>query len=180
MRLSIRLALLTTLLLTCLGDVSAQEIPNNKSGSIAGRVTLANKGVTGVTVTITMSGDALSGSGLTLSAKTDDEGRYRISNLPPRTYYVWPFVPAFVVAEATGIYPQGKSVSVVEGDAVEDINFTLTRGAVITGKITDANGRSVADERVRIIPVQQDLRRLVSSIYPGINEVRTDDRGGYR
>jgi hypothetical protein len=180
MRFSTRTALLATLLLTCIGVLSAQENPNKKGGSITGRVTIANKGVVGVTVTITMSGDALSGSGLTLSAKTDFEGRYRIANLPARTYYVWPFVPAFVVAEATGIYPQGKSVSVVEGDAVEDINFTLTRGAVITGKVSDSNGRAVADERVRIIPVQQDMRRLVSSIYPGINEVRTDDRGIYR
>ena len=180
MRLSIRFALLITLLLTCIGVLSAQENPNNKSGSITGRVTLANKGVVGVTVTVTMSGDALSGSGLTLSAKTDEDGRYRLSDLPPRTYYVWPFVPAFVVAEATGIHPHGKSVSVAEGDAVEDINFTLTRGAVITGKVADPAGRAIADERVRIIPVQQDQRRLASSIYPGINEVRTDDRGIYR
>ncbi|HET8782759.1 MAG TPA: carboxypeptidase-like regulatory domain-containing protein [Pyrinomonadaceae bacterium] len=182
MRLSNRVPLVPlviALLLSCVALVSAQENPN-KGGSITGRVTMANKGVAGVTVTITMSGDALSNSGLTLSAITDDEGRYRLSNLPSRTYFVWPFVPAFVVAEATGIYPQGKSVSVVEGEAAEGINFALTRGAVITGKITDATGRPVADERIRIIPVQQELRRLVSSIYPSINDIRTDDRGIYR
>lgn len=179
MRFSTRIALLSALLLTCIAFVSAQQNPN-KGGSITGRVTLANKGVAGVTVTITMSGDALSGSGLTLSAITDDEGRYRLANLPPRTYFVWPFVPAFVVAEATGIYPQGKSVSVVEGEAAEDINFTLTRGAVITGKVTDSTGRAVASERVRLIPVQQELKRLVSAIYPSITDIRTDDRGIYR
>jgi hypothetical protein len=178
MRFSNRIALLIAVLLTCIAAVSAQENP--KGGSIAGRVTLGNKGVAGVTVTITMSGDALSGSGLTLSATTDDEGRYRLSNLPSRTYFVWPFVPAFVVAEATGIYPHGKSVSVVDGEAAEDINFALTRGAVITGKITDSTGRAVASERVRIIPVQQELKRLVSAVYPSINDIRTDDRGIYR
>jgi hypothetical protein len=141
---------------------------------------MANKGVAGVTVTIMMSGDALSNSGLHLKAITDDEGRFRISNLPPRTYYVWPFVPAFVVAEATGIYPQGKNVTVLEGEAADEINFTLARGAVITGKITDSTGRPLADERVRILPVQSELRRLVSSIYPSINDIRTDDRGVYR
>ena len=178
MRFSTRIALLIALLLTCIA-ASAQDNPN-KGGSITGRVTLANKGVAGVTVAITMSGDALSGSGLTLSAITDDEGRYRLANLPPRIYFVWPFVPAFVVAEATGIYPAGKSVTVVEGEAAEDIDFTLTRGAVITGKITDPTGRPVAMERVRIIPVQAELKRLVSSIYPSINDIRTDDRGIYR
>ena len=176
MRFSTRTALLIAFLLTCLGVVSAQENAS-KGGSIAGRVTLANKGVAGVTVSISISGDALSGSGLTLSAKTDDEGRYRISSLRPGMYYVWPFVPAFVVAEATGTYPRGKSVSVLEDDVAENIDFTLTRGAVITGKVSDSNGRAVADERVRIITLQQKLQSLVNST---LNEVRTDDRGIYR
>ena len=175
-----RIVLLIALLVTSLTLVSAQENSNTKTGSITGRVTLATKGVAGVTVTITMSGDAFSGLGLKLSAITDDEGRFRLSNLPPRTYVVWPFVPAFVVAEATGVYPLGKNVTVVAGETVEDINFTLTRGAVITGKVTDTTGRAVTDERVRILPVQDHLRRLVSSIYPSINDIRTDDRGIYR
>lgn len=175
-----RFILLIALLFTSLAFVSAQENPNPKRGSIAGRVTSASKGVAGVTVTVTMSGDAFSGAGLKLSAITDDEGRFRISNLPPTSYFVWPFVPAFVVAESTGVHPPGKTVTVVAGETAEDINFTLTRGAVITGKVTDNTGRAVTDERVRIIPVQEHLRRLVSSIYPSINDIRTDDRGIYR
>ena len=179
MRSFIRFQLIIAAILTFPGLLTAQENPG-KGGSISGRVTMANKGVSGVTVTITMSGDALAGSGLKLSAVTDDEGRFRISNLAPRTYYVWPFAPSFVVAEATGIYPQGKNISVLEGEAAEDVNFTLTRGAVITGKITDSSGRPVTSEVVRILPVQPNLRRLVSSVYPHIDEIRTDDRGIYR
>ena len=132
-----RFVLLIALLFMSLTFASAQENTNTKTGSIAGCVTLANKGVAGVTVTVTMSGDALSGSGLKLSAITDDEGRFSLSNLPPTTYFVWPFVPAFVVAEATGVHPSGKSVTVVAGETAEEINFTLMRGAVITGKVTD-------------------------------------------
>ncbi len=175
-----RFILLIALLFTSLPFASAQENPNSKRGSITGRVMLANKGVAGVMVTVTMSGDAFSGSGLKLSAITDDEGRFRVSNLPPTTYFVWPFVPAFVVAEATGVHPPGRSVTVAADETAEEINFTLTRGAVITGKVTDTTGRAVTDERVRILPVQEHLRRLVSSIYPNINDIRTDDRGIYR
>ena len=179
MRSSTRFTLVLAFVLTCAGVLSAQENQKNKGGSITGRVTMANKGVAGVTVTITMSGDALSGSGLKLKAITDDEGRFRISNLPPRTYYVWPFLPAFVIAEATGGYPQGKSVSVLEGETAEEINFTLIRGAVITGKVTDSTGRILVDERVRIVPVEPNLRKLINSD-PVINDLRTDDRGIYR
>ena len=175
-----RFTLFIALLFISLTVVSAQDNPNTKTGSITGRVTFASKGVAGVTVTITMSGDALSGSGLKLSTITDEEGQFRLSSLSPRTYFVWPFVPAFVVAEATGVYPLGKSVTVVAGETAEDINFTLTRGAVITGKVTDSTGRAVTLERVRILPVQEHLQRLVSSIYPSIEDVRTDDRGIYR
>jgi hypothetical protein len=113
-------------------------------------------------------------------ATTDDDGRFRISSLPAGVYYVWPFVPAYVVAEATGDYPQGKSVTVEGGETAEDINFTLTRGAAITGKVTDSAGRLIIDERIRILPVDPNLRRLVRSIYPNINDIRTDDRGIYR
>lgn len=180
MRRRFRVNLLIALVLTCAGVLAAQETQKNKGGSITGRVTFANKGVAGVTVAITMTGDALSNSGLQFKAITDDEGRFRISNLPPRAYFVWPLVPAFVVAEATGIYPMGKNITVLEGETAEDINFTLTRGAVITGKITDSTGRAVADERVRILPVDPELQRLVSSVYPSINDIRTDDRGIYR
>jgi hypothetical protein len=179
MRSRIRFNLLIVLVFTSICVLSAQENAN-KGGSIIGSVTMANKGVSGVTVTITMSGDALSGSGLTMKAITDDEGRFRISNLTPGTYFVWPFLPAFVLAEATGVYPQGKGVSVLEGETAEEINFTLTRGAVITGKVTDSTGRPLIEERVRILPVQTDLRRLISSVYPNINDIRTDDRGIYR
>jgi len=175
---AIRSSLLIAFLLSCLALVSAQESP--KGGTIAGRVTVANKGVPGVKVTISMSGDALSGAGLKLSAVTDDEGRFRISNLRPATYFVWPFVPAFVVAEASGVHPHGKSVAVVEGETAEDVNFTLTRGAVITGKVTDSTGRAVTDERVRILPVQLNPPQPVNSIYRTINDLSTDDRGIYR
>jgi len=166
------------LALSLVGTALVQSQDNTKTkGAITGRVTAANKAVAGVTVSVSQSGDPGMSVG---KATTDDDGRFRISSLPAGVYYVWPFVPAYVVAEATGIYPQGKSVTVEDGETAEDINFSLTRGAAITGKVTDSAGRLIIDERIRILPVDQNLRRLVSSIYPNINDIRTDDRGIYR
>jgi uncharacterized protein (DUF2141 family) len=180
MRSLTRSALIVALSLTCVSIVKSQDSTRAKRGSITGRVIASNKGVGGLTVSISMSGDALSGGGLTLKSVTDDEGRFLISNLPAGTYYVWPFAPAFVVAEATGVFPQGKVVSLAEAETIGDVDFHLTRGAVITGRVTDATGRPVIDERVRLQPLGEDVRRLASSIYPSINDVRTDDRGIYR
>src|SRR5437868_7384339 len=110
------LALVIAIGSTCAPIAKSQDTTRNKGGAITGRVTAANKVASGVVVTVSISGDAFAGIGLTLKTVTDDEGRFRISNLSAGTYFVWPFVPAFVVAEATGVYPQGKSVVVEEGE----------------------------------------------------------------
>ena len=94
-----RLVLVIALGSVCAPIAKSQDPNKNKGGAITGRVTAANKAVAGVVVTVSFSGDALAGVGLTLKAVTDDEGHFRISNLPTGTYYVWPFVPAFVVAD---------------------------------------------------------------------------------
>jgi hypothetical protein len=177
---SVTISTLIALSLTCVSIGKTQDNLRTKRGAITGRVMATNTGVAGVTVSISTGNDALSGEGLTLKCVTDDEGRFRISNLPGGTYYVWPFVPASVVAEATGISPEGKIVSLADGESVNDVDFHLTRGAVITGKVTDSAGRPVIDERVRLVPLGEDVRRLASSVYPAINSIRTDDRGIYR
>jgi len=174
-----RFALIIAVIFACAPLVQSQDNAKPK-GSIAGHVTAAGKGIAGVTVTVTWNTEALRGGGLTVKTTTDAEGQFNVANLRAGTYYVWPFIPAFVIAEAGGSFPQGKTVVVEDGETADGIDFTLSRGAVITGRVSDSAGRPIVDERIRVNPVDQNLERLVSSIYPNINDLRTDDRGIYR
>ena len=174
-----RFALIIAVIFACAPLVQSQDNAKPK-GSIAGHVTAAGKGIAGVTVTVTWNTEALRGGGLTVKTTTDAEGQFSVANLRAGTYYVWPFIPAFVIAEAGGSFPQGKTVVVEDGETADGIDFTLSRGAVITGRVSDSAGRPIVDERIRVNPVDQNLERLVSSIYPNINDLRTDDRGIYR
>ena len=180
MTLLARLAFIVALGLACASLIQSQDITKSKRGAIAGRVTLAGKGMAKVAVTVTAKAEALDGGTLTVKTMTDDDGKFRVSNLRAGSYYVWPFAPALVIAEATGIFPAGKTVVVEDGETAEGIDFTLGRGAVITGRVSDSSGRPVVDERIGLIPVDPNLRRFTGSIYPPVYDIRTDDRGVYR
>jgi protocatechuate 3,4-dioxygenase beta subunit len=111
---------------------------------------------------------------------TDQDGNYRITNVAPGTYDVVPSAPAYVVTD--GNAGRGKNVVVGEDEEVEGINFSLVRGGVITGKVTDADGRPVIQQQVFLYRagdfLQQQAQQL-RQVYPA-NSGLTDDRGIYR
>ena len=98
---------------------------------------------------------------------TDQDGKYRITNVTPGTYEVIPASPAYVATEGR------KSLIVGKNETVENIDIALERGGVITGKVTDADGHPVIEETVYVAATK--AQRL-----PYFREVRTDDRGIYR
>ena len=99
---------------------------------------------------------------------TDQDGNYRIKNVPPGTYDVIVASPAYVATEGR------KSLIVGKNETVENIDITLELGGVITGKVTDAEGRPVIEETVYVSAATAAQR-----LGYGRN-VRTDDRGIYR
>ena len=149
-------------------------VKTQKRGVVAGKVTIKGKPAPGIFVSLRLS-DPGTPFESSFKATTDQEGNYRITNVPAGTYMVAPKAAAFVVSASNN--SRNETVVLSEGETVEGIDFALVRGGVITGKVTDAEGRPVVAQRVSL--AMPDLRsNQRGPIYP--LGMETDDRGIYR
>lgn len=153
---------------------TAAKVPR---GSVSGRVTIKDKPAPGVPVGLRKTISSASDLGPFAKATTDQDGVYRITNIAPGAYDVLPAAPAYVVSDTN--IQRGKNVIVGEDENVEDINFALVRGGVITGKVTDSDGRALVQQQVYLYRLeataQQPQRPMVMA-----TSMQTDDRGVYR
>lgn len=161
---------------------AVQQTSKTPRSSVSGRVTIKEKGVGGVMVTLRKTENQMPYEPLQ-KATTDPDGFYHITNVPTGNYEVVPTFPAFVPAERKDT--RGKHVMVGDDDTLEGINFTLVRGGVITGRITDADGRPLIQQQVTIfqenafIQSSQQPAQMQRPFFPAMT-VQTDDRGSYR
>ena len=145
-------------------------------GSVSGRVTIKENGAAGVVIGL-RKGELYTSGEPYLKATTDQDGFYRFGNLTPGNYSLVLAAPAFVMTRKDS---QSKNVVVSEDESVEGINFALVRGGVITGRVTDGEGRPLIAQQVKVYTVEVFERRLKDQpVYPE-REVQTDDRGIYR
>ena len=148
------------------------------SGSIAGVVMLGGKPAKGVPVIATLTGTSAPGQKApSNSSSTDDEGHYRIAGLAAGRYSVAPYQPTGSLPERTAFDPGSKTVSLGENEAVNDLNFTLSPGGVITGRILGPDGKPLIEERITI--QSADGKQTFGGLI-GSEMYRTDDRGIYR
>jgi len=166
---------------TLQSEVVSQTKPPRKSptGSVSGRITLQGKGKAGIVVGLSKEQSGPQ-AGPILKATSDADGNYRISDVPAGFYRVVPMAPDYVVPEVNmnSFAVRGKALQVAEGETVDDIDFSITRGAVITGKVTYADGRPVVEERVMATSVRQ-VETGGPVFFQGL-PFQTDDRGVYR
>ena len=172
--------LVLSLLLPALAHSQTTTPQKQLPGTVSGTVTIKGKRAAGVAVGLRRS-EMAGPFELISRTTTDQDGKYRITNVAMGTYEVMTSLPAYVVADpASG----GRRIVVGEGENVEDINFDLVRGGVVTGKITDADGRPAIQHQVNLyranswdqLSTQSQQR---SPIFP-ISTASTDDRGVYR
>ena len=179
-RQALALHTLVAFVLVCtalaVGATGQTARPKEQPASISGRVRLEERGVSGITVALRPA-EGGPGTNTVARSKTDAEGFYRLNGVAPGRYYVQPSAPGYVVGATTRDWMQQSLITLGPGESVEEMNFTLSRGAVITGRVVDGDGRPVVGESVQFVPQEQSQTTRPTFI-PGANQ--TDDRGVYR
>ncbi len=161
--------------------VSIQVWPQSQAktkkplATVSGRITIKGKTAPGVVVMLRENGPITTPRGF--RSTTNDEGVYRINEVPAGTYYVMPSAAAYIVSDV--IDSRGKTLVLGEGETVDGVDFTLIKGGVITGKVTDSEHQPLVEERVSIYTAEAAGN---SFPLPAMNQqnIRTDDRGVFR
>lgn len=163
-------ALACILIVACVAVCGHAQNNSSKepTATITGKVTFHGDGVRGVIISL-RSNEGTSFRKLTnLRGVTDAKGEYRITNVPPGNYIVNPTATAFVIDG-----PE-RTLIVNQAEAIEDLDFSMVRGGVITGRVVDADGRPMIEEDVYLASPRDP--RLGSPL----PAATTDDRGIYR
>lgn len=147
-------------------------------GTISGKVTVHGKGRAGIVVGL-RSADPGFQPGPLLKATSDQDGNYRLGGVNPGRWLVIPIAPAFVVANHS-FGSTGKMILVAAGESIDNIDFALVGGGVITGRVTDSDGRPLIEERITLIPADSPKPGVTSAYTDELRTSQTDDRGVYR
>jgi hypothetical protein len=170
--------------------VFAQTQSNSpRNSSISGRVTVGENPAPNIKVSaVEIKGDdgsnGFSVAGLSpaerqgSSATTDAEGRYRITGLPAGKFSVKVESGAFVPDKQGG--GNYRSVVLDDNEEANNIDLSVVRGGVITGRVADSQGRPVIARQVRLQIVNEQGQKRDHTAQFGFNMYSTDDRGVYR
>ncbi len=168
--------------------VSQQAPPQTGTASIGGRVTFGKDPAVGVVVAAQRTlqqGESIVLEPTSVQAVTDSDGSYLLSGLKPGSYKVRPFAAGSVNAADVPLFSMEKTrpektVHLEEGDRITGIDFSLSSGGVISGRIVDTDGWPIVAKRMRLFPenVPRQIPRQYSS--PVLTNDGTDDRGMYR
>lgn len=156
--------------------------PAKGGATISGHVSLGDKDAADILVVLKKGGNDYSedwGKVIT-KTKTDDKGNYQLTNVPAGSYNLTPQAAAYVVANAQERFfyfgAIGKAITVKESENLKDLDFTLVRGGVVTGRVTNSDGKPVINQRVVLWQIDEKGQKQALQ---SINSA-TDDRGIYR
>src|SRR5262249_15982260 len=183
---SIRLmiTLVASLLVSGASSYAQNPAVSKGNATVSGRITIGGQPAAGIKALLKKRGDQVVDSGAAqmpaATATTDADGRFRFTNLAAGAYRISVFSLAHVIeGESRSSYEYGKTVSVADDEEVENLDFSLTRGGVITGKGTDGNNMPVIAEGVGAFRLDRQGKHDNSAAGEMLRW-QTDDRGVYR
>jgi hypothetical protein len=156
------------------------EAPPKGTAVMRGQVLAAGSGAPIRRAQVRAMSPEARGGGVT---STDAEGRYEIKDLAAGRYTVTVSKGGYVMGQYGQRRPgdPGTPIDIVDGMAVDKVNFALARGGVIAGRILDDTGDAMAG--VQVVAMRYGFmagsRRLVNAGSEGGTD-RTDDQGGFR
>ena len=162
------------LLITCFCCISTwpQTKLDQRSSlnTVSGKVSIKGKGSSGIVVSLASVNS--NGRSITYTGRTNQDGNYRIGNVPRGTYQIAPAAPGYGMPEN-----QPRLLILAEGEMVDAIDFALVRGGVITGKVTTYGNQPLIEATISYTIERTDERGQSSRSTSGF---QTDDRGIYR
>jgi hypothetical protein len=174
------------LLVVSTGIAQTSTSATKATATISGRITIEGEPAQGVKVILVGPDDVRRmdyGLGIPPlpAATTDAEGRYKLSNVAAGAYVLTAYAPAYVIqGERRRRNNSGKGLNIAENDNLENVDITMTRGGVVTGKVTDEDGRPVIAESVTIFRLDQQGKRIETDAFQPFGREETDDQGVYR
>lgn len=168
---------LLSLLFVC-SDGVAQTPAADPTASVSGRVTIDGKGAVGITV-VAKFADSPWLNRTVAKTVTDDDGNYRLTKLAAGHLTITPIARAFVVSGSGRYREPGQSVNIAENESIAKIDFALVHGGVITGRVTDLDGRPIIGEQVNVASEDGSRGESAMGFVPQSRN-QTDDRGVYR
>jgi hypothetical protein len=150
------------------------------TATVSGRVTLKSEPAPGVAVALLPQQQYYPPNPSTvMRAKTDETGRFRFTGVTAGRHYISALAPGFAAPSDNYLGSEEKSLNVSEGENIEDVVIELKRGGVITGRVTDAQGRPLTDQGVAVTMIGKDgAKRPYNAGYS--DGYIIDDRGVYR
>jgi protocatechuate 3,4-dioxygenase beta subunit len=126
-------------------------------------------------------------SSMALSAVTDNAGRFAFRQLRPGRYVVSASKAAYLTSTHGSTRPgrPGTTIVLAPGQTVDDVRFSLVRGAALSGTIRDESGNPASDLVVVVAPAATAATVSLAllgqpSDTDSTRTVITDNTGAYR
>ena len=129
---------------------SPQPTPKDTSASVAGRVTIGGKPAAGISVVASSTTSFIETQN---RGQHHDRRRRQLSTQGSAAADFQDLARRKITLRRTRFQNRqvGQSVNVAEGEAITKVDFVLVRGAVVTGRITDAEGNPIIGESVSVM-----------------------------